>query len=134
MKRNIDILRELQTEIAAFQYTNDEIGTILDAEDCDIFDLYDENDSCIEQIKKHILTISDLMEQLTEDFLNVIDYEEFDCDSFRWCAGKIRYNDYEIINYIGTFNNMMTSLDLIVSENIRWYKLLTQVAYDGGES
>lgn len=133
MKRNIDILKDMQKEITAFKYTDDEICEILDAEECDLCKLYDENDSIIQKIKIHILRIADLLEQFTEDFLNMIDYEEFDCDSFRWCTGKIRYNDYEIVNYIDTFTDMIASLDYIVSENIRGYKLLTQAAYDGGE-
>lgn len=132
MRRNVDVLKDMEKEIKAFQYTDDEICVLLDEEGCDLFTLYDEDDSSLQKIKIHILKIEELLGQLTEDFLDMIDYETFDCESFKWCVGKIQYNDLEIVNYIETFTNMIATLDSIVHEYLKGYKLLTQAAYDGG--
>ena len=134
MKRNIDILREMEKEITAFQYTDDEIYLILEAEECDFCKLYDDGDSKVEEIKEHIFKIENLLGELTEDFLNMMGYEKFDIESYKWCVGKIRYSDYEIVNYFSSFTDMIASLEYIVRENIRRYKLLTQVAYDSGDN
>ncbi len=134
MKRNIDILREMEKEITAFQYTDDEIYLILEAEECDFCKLYDDGDSKVEEIKEHIFKIENLLGELTEDFLNIMGYEKFDIESYKWCVGKIRYSDYEIVNYFSSFTDMIASLEYIVRENIRGYKLLTQVAYDSGDN
>ena len=134
MKRNIDILREMEKEITAFQYTDDEIYLILEAEECDFCKLYDDGDSKVEEIKEHIFKIENLLGELTEDFLNIMGYEKFDIESYKWCVGKIRYSDYEIVNYFSSFTDMIASLEYIVRENIRRYKLLTQVAYDSGDN
>lgn len=134
MKRNIDILREMEKEITAFQYTDDEIYLILEAEECDFCKLYDDGDSKVEEIKEHIFKIENLLGELTEDFLNIMGYEKFDIESYKWRVGKIRYSDYEIVNYFSSFTDMIASLEYIVRENIRRYKLLTQVAYDSGDN
>ena len=133
MRRNVDILKDLEKEIKAFQYTDDEICVMLDEDGCDLFTLYDEDDSGLQKIRLHILKIDELLGQFTEDFLDMIDYETFDGESFKWCVGKIRYNDLEIVNYIDTFTDMIATLDSIVHEYLKGYKLLTQAAYDGGE-
>ena len=107
MKRNIDILREMEKEITAFQYTDDEIYLILEAEECDFCKLYDDGDSKVEEIKEHIFKIENLLGELTEDFLNIMGYEKFDIESYKWCVGKIRYSDYEIVNYFSSFTDMI---------------------------
>ena len=133
MNRNIEVLKEIENEIKAFKYAEDEISLIMDNEECDLEDLYDENDSIITKIKTHIFKIADLLEQLTEDFRDMFDYEEFDCDSVRWCVGKVKYNDYELVNYYETFVNMTDILGFLVKEYIRLYKLLTQASYTPNE-
>ena len=133
MKRNIDILKEIEKEIKAFKYTEDEISQIIDIEECDIEDLYNESDCTITSMKLQIFKIADLLEQLTEDFRDMFDYEEFDCDSVRWCVGKVKYNDYEIVNYYETFVEMISTLDFIVGEYMRVYKIVTQSAYTADE-
>ncbi len=107
MKRNIDILREMEKEITAFQYTDDEIYLILEAEECDFCKLYDDGDSKVEEIKEHIFKIENLLGELTEDFLNIMGYEKFDIESYKWRVGKIRYSDYEIVNYFSSFTDMI---------------------------
>ena len=133
MNRNIEILKEIDKEIEAFKYADDEISLIMDNEECDLEDLYEDNDSIITKVKMHIFKIAELLEQLTEDFRDMFDYEEFDCNSVRWCVGKVKYNDYELVNYYESFVNMTDILGFLVKEYIRLYKLLTQNSYNPNE-
>ena len=132
MKRNIDVLKEMAEAIQTFQYTDDELCIEVDTGEGSLIDLYKEGNGNIAKAKEQVMKLEELLHQLTEDFRDMMDYQTFDCDSFHWCCGKVRYNDFEIVNYLDTFVNMIVSLERIVNENLRVYKLLMQGVYDGG--
>lgn len=134
MERNIDILKLISNEISEYLYADDELNVALEIEEFDIDELYDEDDSLLNAIEIHLFNIEELLDRLTEDFRDILDYEGFDCESFKWCIGKVRYNDFEIVNYIETFEDMMMALEPVIKENIRWHKMLSQaVTDDAGE-
>ena len=132
MTRNIDILREIGKEIEAFRYAEDDLGVELDVEGTELVRLCEREDPVLLKIREHIFAINAKLDRLTEDFRDVMDCEGFDCDSFRWCCGKIRYDGFEIANYMKSFTEMLSALGLVISEYLRLYKLMTQGAYDGG--
>lgn len=130
MKRNIDILKLIADEIVEYLYADDELCEVLAFENKRIEDLYDEGDSLLSVMELHVSNIEELLDKLTEDFINHLNCEGFECERFKWCVGKIRYDDFEIINYIETFDEMIALLDCIVNDNLRWYKMITQAVTD----
>ena len=130
MKRNIDILKLICNEIDGYLYLTDELHELLELEECDIDELYDEDDSIFEAIEMHLANINGLLENLTEDLRDILDYDGFDCESFKWCVGKFMFSDIEIINYIDTFDDMINALEPIVKDNLRWYQVLIQSVTD----
>lgn len=130
MKRNIDILKELQQEITAFKLTEEEILLIAELEDSEIEGLIESESTEVDAVVKTVNKIGELLDRLTEDLRDTLDYEDFDCGSYRWCVAKIRHNPYELVNYMESFSEAISSLDMITTEYLKEYKLLTQTAYD----
>lgn len=130
MKRNIDILRELQQEITVFKLSEEEMLLIMELEDTDLEGLLKSDSEEVDAVAAIIKRIGTLLDNLTEDLKDTLDYEDFDCESYRWCLAKIRHNSFELINYMESFSGAIASLDMITAGYLRAYKLLTQNAYN----
>ena len=130
MKRNIHILKELQREITAFQLAEEEILLTTELEDIDIEDLIESGNEEVEAVTAIIKRIGILLDNLTEDLRDTLDYEDFDCESYQWCLAKIQYNPLELVNYMESFSEAIASLGRVVEEYLREYKMLTQPAYN----
>lgn len=130
MKRNIDILRELQREITAFKLSEEEMLLIMELEDTDLEELMKSDSEEADTVTAIIKRIGILLDNLTEDLRDTLDYEDFDCESYRWCLVKILHNPFELINYMESFSEAIASLDRIVEEYLREYKMFTQTAYN----
>ena len=130
MKRNIDILRELQQEITAFKLSEEEMLLIMELENTDLEELMKSDSEEVDAVTAIIKRIGTLLDNLTEDLRDTLDYEDFDCESYGWCLAKIRHNSFELINYMESFSEAIASLDRIVEEYLREYKMFTQTAYN----
>lgn len=130
MKRNIDILRELQQEITAFKLFEEEILLTTELEDTDIEDLIESGSEAAAAVTAAVRRIGALLDSLTEDVRDALDYEDFDCESYRWCLAKIQNNPFELTNYMESFSEAVASLDRIVGEYLREYKMFMQTAYN----
>lgn len=130
MKRNIDILRELQREITAFKLSEEEILLATELEDTDIEDLIESGNEAAAAVTAAVTRIGTLLDSLTEDLRDTLDYEDFDCESYRWCLAKVQHSPFELTNYMESFSEAVASLDRIVEEYLREYKMFTQTAYN----
>ena len=130
MKRNIDILRELQQEITAFQLAEEELLLMLELEDAEMEGLIEAGDTEVDTVRKTVKKIGELLDSLTEDVRDALDYEDFDCESYQWCIAKIQYTPLELANYMESFSEAIASLDRVAGEYLREYKMLTQTAYN----
>ena len=130
MKRNIDILRELQQEITAFKLFEEEILLTTELEDTDIEDLIESGSEAAAAVTAAVRRIGALLDSLTEDVRDALDYEDLDCESYRWCLAKIQNNPFELTNYMESFSEAVASLDRIVGEYLREYKMFMQTAYN----
>lgn len=134
MRRNIDVLRDMEAEILKFQLIDDKLSTYIDVEETDLIEMHEEENPLLVQVLEPVKKIGNLLDELTEDFREMLDYDEFDCESYRWCLAKVEHDNFEIVNYLASFYNALLALENIVKEILRTYKLLTQASYDGGEA
>lgn len=130
MKRNIDILKELQREITAFKLSEEEILLTTELEDTDIEDLIESGSEAVAAVTTAVTRTGALLDSLTVDLRDALDYEDFDCESYRWCLAKIQHNPLELANYMESFSEAIASLDRIVEEYLREYTMFTQTAYN----
>lgn len=130
MKRNIDILKELQQEITAFKLVEEEILLTMELEDVTIESLAETDREDIAAVIRTVTRIGALLNSLTEDLRDTLDYEDFDCESYGWCLAKVQHNPFELTNYMESFSEAIASLDMITAEYLREYKMFTQTAYN----
>ena len=67
MKRNIDILVEIQRRIYKFKFTSDDISVAIDVNDAELFDLIKDGDKRVIDIMNTIADIAQNLGLLTED-------------------------------------------------------------------
>ena len=80
MKRNIDILKELQREITAFKLSEEEMLLIMELENTDLEELMKSDNEEADAVTAIIKRIGILLDNLTEDLRDTLDYEDFDCE------------------------------------------------------
>lgn len=132
MRRNIDVLRDIEREITKFKLAEDELNILIGVMSDDFEDSEEESD-IIEEIYMPITKINSLLEELTEDLIHLMDEYDINEIDLSWCIAKIEYNNSEILNYVQSFIEYTNNLQSFIDDMLFDYKVITQLAYDGGE-
>ena len=130
MKRNIDILVEIQRRIYKFKFTSDDISVAIDVNDAELFDLNKDGDKRVIDIMNTIADIAQNLGLLTEDIKASMLNEGFDVDDYNEWTSSLAYNKYNLEGMLETFENALEVLEVYILETIRGYRILTQFAYD----
>lgn len=130
MKRNIDILVEIQRRIYKFKFTSDDISVVIDVNDAELFDLIKDGDKRVIDIMNTIADIAQNLGLLTEDIKASMLNEGFDVDDYNEWTSSLAYNKYNLEGMLETFENALEVLEVYILETIRGYRILTQFAYD----
>ena len=130
MKRNIDILVEIQRRIYKFKFTEDDISVAIDVNDAELFDLIKDGDKRVITIMDTIADIAKNLGLLTEDIKASMLNEGFDVDDYNEWTSSLAYNKYNLEGMLETFENALEVLEVYILETIRGYRILTQFAYD----
>lgn len=130
MKRNIDILVEIQRRIYKFKFTSDDISVAIDVNDAELFDLIKDGDKRVIDIMNTIADIAQNLGLLTEDIKASMLNEGFDVDDYNEWTSSLVYNKYNLEGMLETFENALEVLEVYILETIRGYRILTQFAYD----
>ena len=130
MKRNIDILIEIQRRIYKFKFTSDDISVAIDVNDAELFDLIKDGDKRVIAIMDTIADIAQNLGLLTEDIKASMLNEGFDVDDYNEWTSSLAYNKYNLEGMLETFENALEVLEVYILETIRGYRILTQFAYD----
>jgi len=130
MKRNIDILVEIQRRIYKFKFTSDDISVAIDVNDAELFDLIKDGDKRVIDIMNTIADIAQNLGLLTEDIKASMLNEGFDIDDYNEWTSSLAYNKYNLEGMLETFENALEVLEVYILETIRGYRILTQFAYD----
>lgn len=130
MKRNIDILVEIQKKIYTFKFASDDISVAIDVNDAELFDLIKDGDKRVITIMNTIADIAQNLGLLTEDVKASMLNEGFDVDDYNEWTSSLAYNKYNLEGMLETFENALEVLEVYILETIRGYRILTQFAYD----
>ena len=130
MKRNIDILVEIQRRIYKFKFTSDDISVAIDVNDAELFDLIKDGDKRAIAIMDTIADIAQNLGLLTEDIKASMLNEGFDVDDYNEWTSSLAYNKYNLEGMLETFENALEVLEVYILETIRGYRILTQFTYD----
>ena len=130
MKRNIDILVEIQKKIYTFKFASDDISVAIDVNDAELFDLIKDGDKRVIDIMNTIADIAKNLGLLTEDIKASMLNEGFDVDDYNEWTSSLAYNKYNLEGMLETFENALEVLEVYILETIRGYRILTQFAYD----
>lgn len=130
MKRNIDILVEIQKKIYTFKFASDDISVAIDVNDAELFDLIKDGDKRVITIMDTIADIAQNLGLLTEDIKASMLNEGFDVDDYNEWTSSLAYNKYNLEGMLETFENALEILEVYILETIRGYRILTQFAYD----
>ena len=130
MKRNIDILVEIQRRIYKFKFTSDDISVAIDVNDAELFDLIKDGDKRVIDIMNTIADIAQNLGLLTEDIKVSMLNEGFDIDEYNEWTSSLMYNQYNLEGMLETIENALEILEVYILETMRGYRILTQFAYD----
>ena len=130
MKRNIDILIEIQIKIYRFKFAADDISVAIDVNDAELSDLIKGGDKRVIDIMSTIADIAQNLGLLTEDIKASMLNEGFDVDDYNEWTSSLAYNKYNLEGMLETFENALEVLEVYILETIRGYRILTQFAYD----
>ena len=130
MKRNIDILIEIQRRIYKFKFMSDDISVAIDVNDAELFDLIKDGDKRVIAIIDTIADIAQNLGLLTEDIKASMLNEGFDVDDYNEWTSSLAYNKYNLEGMLETFENALEVLEVYILETMRGYRILTQFAYD----
>ena len=130
MKRNIDILVEIQKKIYTFKFASDDISVAIDVNDAELSDLIKDGDKRVITIMDTIADIAKSFGLLTEDIKASMLNEGFDVDDYNEWTSSLAYNKYNLEGMLETFENALEVLEVYILETIRGYRILTQFAYD----
>ena len=114
MKRNIDILVEIQRRIYKFKFTSDDISVAIDVNDAELFDLIKDGDKRVIDIMNTIADIAQNLGLLTEDIKASMLNEGFDIDDFNEWSAKLIYNPFSIEGMLETFENALEVLEVYI--------------------
>lgn len=130
MKRNIDILVEIQKKIYTFKFASDDISVAIDVNDAELFALIKDGDKRVITIMDTIADIAKSLGLLTEDIKTSMLNEGFDVDDYNEWTSSLAYNKYNLEGMLETFENALEVLEVYILETMRGYRILTQFAYD----
>jgi len=130
MKRNIDILVEIQRRIYKFKFTSDDISVAIDVNDAELFDLIKDGDKRVIDIMNTIADIAQNLGLLTEDIKSSMLNEGFDVDDYNEWTSSLAYNKYTLEGMLETFENALEILEVYILETMRGYRMLRQLVYD----
>ena len=130
MKRNIDILVEIQKKIYTVKFASDDISVAIDVNDAELFDLIKDGDKRVIDIMNTIADIAKNLGLLTEDIKASMLNEGFDVDDYNEWTSSLAYNKYNLEGMLETFENALEVLEVYILETMRGYRILTQFAYD----
>ena len=130
MKRNIDILVEIQRRIYKFKFTSDDISVAIDVNDAELFDLIKDGDKRVIDIMNTIADIAQNLGLLTEDIKASMLNEGFDVDDYNEWTSSLAYNKYNLEGMLETFENALEVLEVYILETMRGYRMLRQLVYD----
>ena len=137
MRRNIEVVKDIQSEIEKFRLLSEDIDLMLETEECELTDLFENDDIRLKKIVEVVEKVVDYIKELTEDFKDTLDYSVgddggFDCSSLECCLARVKYDPFEIVNYLEIFENAFISLGNELTVVEKWYKLFTQTSYNTG--
>lgn len=130
MKRNIDILVEIQRRIYKFKFTSDDISVAIDVNDAELFDLIKDGDKRVIDIMNTIADIAQNLGLLTEDIKASMLNEGFDVDDYNEWTSSLMYNQYNLEGMLETIENALEILEVYILETMRGYRMLRQLVYD----
>lgn len=130
MKRNIDILVEIQKKIYTVKFASDDISVAIDVNDAELFALIKDGDKRVITIMDTIADIAKSLGLLTEDIKASMLNEGFDVDDYNEWTSSLAYNKYNLEGMLETFENALEVLEVYILETMRGYRILTQFAYD----
>lgn len=130
MKRNIDILVEIQRRIYKFKFTSDDISVAIDVNDAELFDLIKDGDKRVIDIMNTIADIAQNLGLLTEDIKASMLNEGFDVDDYNEWTSSLAYNKYNLEGMLETIENALEILEVYILETMRGYRMLRQLVYD----
>ncbi len=130
MKRNIDILVEIQKKIYTFKFVSDDISVAIDVNDTELFDLIKDGDKRVITIMDTIADIAQNLGLLTEDIKASMLNEGFDVDDYNEWTSSLAYNKYNLEGMLETFENALEVLEVYILETMRGYRMLRQLVYD----
>ena len=130
MKRNIDVVRELSIQINRFNIYAEKLGLLSEIEDTDIESSVKEENEEYEGALSSVMYINASLNELTEDIRDIMESFSFDFESFNWCITKVENDKMEYTNYHESFELAVKSLENIVIDIMRGYKILNQYSYD----
>lgn len=133
MLRNIDVLKEIKDQIVHFDIDCEKLVMMLEMEGMELDEAID--DECQEYVDvlKDIRDIGASLAKLTEDLRDAIEEDCFDFSSFQWCLDKVEDEEFELVNYMESFENALEALEPILDRILRGNKILNQYAYTDGE-
>ena len=139
MRRNIEVVKDIQSEIEKFRLLSEDIDLMLETEECELTDLFENDEIRLKKVVEVVEKVVDYIKELTEDFKDTLDYSigddgGFDCSSLEWCLARVKYDPFEIVNYLEIFENAFISLGNELTAVEKWYKLFTQTSYNAGET
>lgn len=137
MRRNIEVVKDIQSEIEKFRLLSEDIDLMIETEECELTDLFENDDIRLKKVVEVVEKVVDYIKELTEDFKDTLDYSVgddggFDCSSLEWCLARVKYDPFEIVNYLEIFENAFISLGNELTVVEKWYKLFTQTSYNTG--
>lgn len=130
MKRNIDILKEIQKNIRGFRVMSENIDITASVEDMELVDMINDGRQEVTDIIGIIGSIAGKLDILTEDIRNAMCNDGFDCDDYAMWNSYISDNPYELEGLLEFVEEALKILDFFILESLKGYKMITQLAYD----
>lgn len=130
MKRNIDILVEIQRKIYRFKFAADDISVAIDVNDAELSDLIKGGNKSTVVLMNMIVGITGCLDLLTEDIKVSMLNEGFDVDDYNEWTSSLAYNKYTLEGMLETFENALEILEVYILETMRGYRMLRQLVYD----
>lgn len=118
MKRNIDILVEIQRRIYKFKFTSDDISVAIDVSDAELSDLIKGGNKSTVVLMNMIVGITGCLDLPTEDIKVSMLNEGFDINDFNEWSAKLIYNPFSIEGMLETIENALEVLEVYTSSDL----------------
>lgn len=133
MQKNIDLLKQLKSELIHFNIKKEALELYCELEKVSINDVSEQNYEDYQIIYEEIEVIHSMIEQMSVGLRNILYDNGFDISSFEWCISKVEYSDSEFGNYYESICNALGTLSVIVHELLIVYRVLTENKYINDE-